>query len=124
MVEWQTRRTQNPVGVTPWGFKSPLRHHTFEYIGSFDPLDWRETSPKANEQLKFNCRQRMTPRKRFGNGIRKSSRISIAEVTTVSVSLKFSNFAKSAMKLFHLVNIVPWFLFSFDGDGVLAQEQV
>jgi len=66
----------------------------------------------------------MTPRKRFGNGIRKSSRISIAEVTTVSVSLKFSNFAKSAMKLFHLVNIVPWFLFSFDGDGVLAQEQV
>jgi hypothetical protein len=26
VVEWQTRRTQNPVGVTPWGFKSPLRH--------------------------------------------------------------------------------------------------
>jgi len=23
VVEWQTRRTQNPVGVTPWGFKSP-----------------------------------------------------------------------------------------------------
>ena len=27
VVEWQTRRTQNPVGVTLWGFKSPLRHH-------------------------------------------------------------------------------------------------
>jgi hypothetical protein len=27
VVEWQTRRTQNPVGATLWGFKSPLRHH-------------------------------------------------------------------------------------------------
>ncbi len=28
MVEWQTRRTQNPVGATLWGFKSPLRHQS------------------------------------------------------------------------------------------------
>ena len=26
MVEWQTRRTQNPVGATLCGFKSRLRH--------------------------------------------------------------------------------------------------
>jgi hypothetical protein len=27
VVEWQTRRTQNPVGETLCGFKSHLRHH-------------------------------------------------------------------------------------------------
>ena len=26
VVEWQTRRTQNPVGATLCGFKSRLRH--------------------------------------------------------------------------------------------------
>ena len=24
---WQTRRPQEPVGETPWEFKSPLPHH-------------------------------------------------------------------------------------------------
>ena len=27
---WQTRWTQNPVGATPWGFKSLLRHEIFK----------------------------------------------------------------------------------------------
>ncbi len=27
VAEWQTQRTQNPPVATPWGFKSPLRHH-------------------------------------------------------------------------------------------------
>ncbi len=27
MVEWQTRRTQNPVVAIPCGFESHLRHH-------------------------------------------------------------------------------------------------
>ena len=26
---WQTHRTQNPAGLVPWGFDSPLRHHIF-----------------------------------------------------------------------------------------------
>ena len=30
VVEWQTRRTQNPVGATLCGFKSHLRHHCIE----------------------------------------------------------------------------------------------
>ena len=25
---WQTRKIQDLVGATPWGFESPLRHHT------------------------------------------------------------------------------------------------
>src|ERR1041384_3381463 len=29
VVEWQTRRTQNPVGETLCGFKSRLRHQDF-----------------------------------------------------------------------------------------------
>ena len=28
VVEWQTRRTQNPLRATAWGFNSPLRHHS------------------------------------------------------------------------------------------------
>ena len=28
VVEWQTRRTQNPLVVIPCGFKSHLRHQT------------------------------------------------------------------------------------------------
>jgi hypothetical protein len=30
VVEWQTRRTQNPVGATLCGFKSRLRHQVFQ----------------------------------------------------------------------------------------------
>ena len=30
VVEWQTRRTQNPVGATLCGFKSHLRHQSFQ----------------------------------------------------------------------------------------------
>jgi hypothetical protein len=26
VAEWQTRWTQDPMGATPWGFKSPLPH--------------------------------------------------------------------------------------------------
>ena len=27
VAKWQTRYVQGVVGVTPWEFKSPLRHH-------------------------------------------------------------------------------------------------
>ena len=27
VAKWQTRHVQGVVGVTPWEFKSPLRHH-------------------------------------------------------------------------------------------------
>ncbi len=27
VAEWQTRRSQKPLGATSWGFESPLRHH-------------------------------------------------------------------------------------------------
>lgn len=30
MAEWQTRRSQNPIYVSMWGFKSPLAHHIIE----------------------------------------------------------------------------------------------
>ena len=32
VVEWQTRRTQNPVGATLCGFKSRLRHHEIQRL--------------------------------------------------------------------------------------------
>ncbi len=28
MAEWKTRRTQNPLGESPWGFESPSRYET------------------------------------------------------------------------------------------------
>src|SRR5690606_16761152 len=32
VVKWQTRTVQVRVGVSPWGFKSLLRHHNFDII--------------------------------------------------------------------------------------------
>ena len=38
VVEWQTRRTQNPVGVTLCGFKSRLRHQRYTATPAFTPI--------------------------------------------------------------------------------------
>lgn len=39
VVEWQTRRTQNPLRATAWGFDSPLRHQCFS--GSYQVVAGR-----------------------------------------------------------------------------------
>ena len=42
---WQTRRTQNPVGETPCGFKSHLRHSSRQPAARF-PRQNREVKPE------------------------------------------------------------------------------
>src|SRR6266542_4577034 len=61
---WQTRRSQKPLGASPWGFDSPSRHHFKASRGPDSPAE--PATAAAGRLLKRHVgRSEMRRRKRL-----------------------------------------------------------